>query len=38
MSRWKLEEEGYYLIVCPIDDKSTDNTQAKMREKAALPA
>ena len=35
MSRWKLEEEGYYLIVCPIDDKSTDNTQAKMREKAA---
>ena len=32
----KLEEEGYHLIVCPIDDKSTDNTQAKMREKAAL--
>ncbi len=32
----KLEEEGYYLIVCPIDDKSTDNTQAKMREKATL--
>ncbi len=32
----KLEEEGCYLIVCPIDDKSTDNTQAKMREKAAL--
>ena len=33
-----LNEMNYSLQIVGIDDKSTDNTQAKMREKAALPA
>lgn len=31
MSRWKLEEEGYYLIVCPICGATFDEVGFKLR-------